>query len=369
MIIGILGGGQLARMLALAGIPLGYRFVFYDPAEDCCAASLGTHIQAGFDDKKKLKAFALSVDIVTYEFENVPLSSALLVEQYCKVYPEPSALEVSQDRWHEKQLFRKLGIPTAEFYDLKTYTDLCDAAGQLGYPFIVKNRCGGYDGKGQYLIRQESDLPDCWARLTSQPAIAERCLKFSREVSIIAARNRSGDTVYYDLAQNHHEDGILRVTRNCPDDPVQCQAKEYAEKLLQALNYVGVIALELFQLDDKLLANEFAPRVHNSGHWTIEGASTSQFENHIRAILDLPLGKTTNLGHYAMMNFIGKMPDIDTALAIPAGHFHQYGKKPRPGRKLGHLTLRSSSPSTLQNLVEEQLLNLGLTTELSQPGA
>lgn len=357
MIVGILGGGQLARMLAMAGQPLDCRFVFYEPSAECCAAPFGTHIRADYDDWQALRAFAEGVDVLTYEFENVPLASALFVQQFTRLYPQANALEATQDRLREKRLFRQLGIATPEFFAPDCLDDLHGVARELGFPFVIKTRHGGYDGKGQFVVRSAAELAPVWSQLGGRPAIAEQWVTYTREVSIIAARNRAGDLACYDLAENHHEDGILRLTLPRAGDPLYEQARAYVEKLVLQLDYCGVIALELFDVDGALLANEFAPRVHNSGHWTIEGAVTSQFENHLRAILDLPLGQTAQPGYCAMINLIGTLPDMKKVHDLPGGHFHQYDKQPKPGRKLGHITLRQAEPVSLAALTEykEQL--------------
>lgn len=349
MKIGILGGGQLAQMLALAGIPLGYRFVFYDPTPDCCAASLGTHIQAPYDDWKQLQLFAEAVDIVTYEFENVPLATVNYVAGLTPLYPKANALEKTQDRWLETQFFASLGIPTAKTVDIKSRADLSNAIEILGYPLILKSRFGGYDGKGQIIIHSEAQLDHAWQEINEQPFIAEQYVQYSREISIIAARQLNGEMVFYDLAENRHRHGILQCSLNRPNDSFLHQAQTHIRSLMEALDYCGVLALEMFQLGDKLIANEYAPRVHNSGHWTIEGAAVSQFENHLRAILNLPLGSTAHLAHCAMVNFIGLLPDRLELLQIPDSHYHDYGKEAKPGRKLGHLTLRAKQSEIVES--------------------
>ncbi len=358
MKIGILGGGQLAKMLALAGSPFDCRFVFYDPSPNCCAALLGEHIQAGYEDWSRLKKFAKSVDLVTYEFESVPLTTVLFIAEICTVYPKPNALEFTQDRWIEKQLFGRLNIPTAHFVDIKSRTDLTHASLRLGFPFILKRRSGGYDGKGQKLVTSETELEQTWLKIKGQPFIAEQRIDFSREVSLVAARSLSGECVYYDLAENHHNHGILQTTVNKPNDPMTKKAQTYTQRLMDELDYCGVLTLEFFQVGNELVANEYAPRVHNSGHWTIEGAAVNQFENHLRAILDLPLGKTSHLAYCAMVNFIGELPMMDTLLTIPDSHYHIYGKQPKKGRKLGHLTIRSQLPNESAALAGQVAIRL-----------
>jgi len=353
MKIGILGAGQLAQMLALAGIPLGCRFVFYDPTPDCCAAALGKHVQEDYDNWQALQAFAESVDIVTFEFENVPVETVNFIEKHGTVYPKANSLGATQDRLFEKQLFARLGIPTAKFIDITSRADLEQAADSLGYPLLLKSRTGGYDGKGQIMLESQQQLDSAWLEINGQPFIAEKWVSFSREVSIIAARSQNGGCEFYDLVENQHHQGILRTSFNRPDDPLSTKAQEYIQTLMNELDYCGVLTLELFQVGDQLVVNEFAPRVHNSGHWTIEGAVVSQFENHLRAILNLPLGATTHVAYSAMINFISQIPPVNELLSVPGSHYHQYGKQPKPGRKLGHLTICADLPETLESLSDQ----------------
>lgn len=341
MIVGVLGGGQLARMLALAGLPLGFRFVFYDPAPNPCAAPLGEHVQGEFSDRLKLELFARSVDVVTFEFENIPLECIEFLSARTVVHPGPEALAATRDRLHEKRLFGELGIPTPVVKDVDSLAGLEKAAREIGLPAVLKTRTLGYDGKGQYVLRALDDVAKAWQLLGGFSLVLESLVKFDREVSILAVRGATGETAFYPLSENVHQGGILRFSRSCPNDPGQDRAEELVGKLLRRLDYVGVLALELFQVGDEFLANEMAPRVHNSGHWTIEGAVTSQFENHLRAISGLPLGKTSVTGHSAMVNFIGGKPDLARLLALRGLHVHLYGKSERPGRKVGHATLWS----------------------------
>ncbi len=347
MIIGILGGGQLARMMALAGHPLGHRFVFLDPAPDACAAPLGELLVAPYDDRNALTRLAQQVDVVTFDFENVPATSLAFLAEKIPVFPPPAALQAAQDRLVEKNLFRQLGIATANYVAVATEEDLTGAVAQLGLPAILKTRTEGYDGKGQWLLRNQIDVTNAWSELAGRAAILEAFVKFEREVSAIGVKAQSGETLFYPLAENTHRDGVLFQTFSTTDDPMQARAEQQTSLLLDALGYVGVIAVEFFQVGDALLANEFAPRVHNSGHWTIEGAETSQFENHLRAVTGLPLGQTSVRGHYAMVNLIGSMPNPQAVLAIPGAHLHSYGKAPRAGRKLGHITLNCGDRSVL----------------------
>ncbi len=343
MKVGILGAGQLARMIALAGYPLGLDFIVLDPSPDACAGKLAEHLIGEYDDENLLAQLAALSDVVTYEFENVPAKVANFLTEHTKVYPPPQALRVSQDRLLEKNFFKELGIPMPDFVLVESLSDLQQAVSVLGYPAILKTRTLGYDGKGQSFLKSEADLPSAWDAMQGYSCIAEAFVPFKREVSIIAVRSVSGEVAFYPLSGNLHKGGILRVAECKADDPMQPQAEDYVSRLLQALDYVGVIALELFEVDGKLLANEFAPRVHNSGHWTIEGAETCQFENHLRAILDWPLGSTAAVGKAAMVNFIGGLPEPKDVLAIEHAHLHLYGKSPRKGRKVAHVTVRAKT--------------------------
>ncbi|WP_456372998.1 5-(carboxyamino)imidazole ribonucleotide synthase [Thiolapillus sp.] len=347
MKIGILGGGQLARMLALAGYPLGLDFVVLEPAKDACAAPLAVHLQADYDDPDALRLLAQQTDLVTYEFESVPASAVEQLGAELPVYPPASALATARDRNNEKTLFRELGIETAPFAEVHDLASLQQAVNSLGLPAILKTRTLGYDGKGQQVIRPGDDLAAAWDAIGAVPAILEGLVKFDREVSIIAVRSVSGELAFYPLAENRHQEGILHQSICLREDSHQPLAQDYARRVLERLDYVGVLAIEFFQVGEHLLANEMAPRVHNSGHWSIEGAETSQFENHLRAILDLPLGSASPVGHAAMLNLIGTLPDRQALLALENAHLHLYGKAPRPGRKIGHLTFRESSREKL----------------------
>jgi 5-(carboxyamino)imidazole ribonucleotide synthase len=338
MKVGVLGGGQLARMLAQAGQPLGLKFMFLCPDPDACAAPFGEHLCAGYEDEASLTRLAQWADVVTYEFENVPVHSVEFLEQRVKVHPSSAALAVARDRLVEKRRFRTLDIPTAEFAAVNSLPDLAASVDAIGLPAILKTRTQGYDGKGQGVLRTPENLAPTWAGLAGVPCIVEALVKFDREVSIIAARSTTGEKVFYPLSENYHRDGILRLSLGSVEIGVQERAEALIGRLLDDLDYVGVLTLELFQCGDALLANEIAPRVHNSGHWTIEGARTSQFENHLRAILGYPLGDTTITLPSAMVNIVGKLPPgLDKA--IPAcSTLHIYGKAERAGRKIGHLT-------------------------------
>ncbi len=346
MSIGILGGGQLGYMLALAGYPLGLRFRFLDPSPEAPVGRIAPRVTGDFTDRAALEKFAHGLEVVTYEFENVPVDAVQFLAKKVSVFPPPGALEAAQDRLREKRLFEKLGIATTEFASVPVAYDLDVALKKVGLPAVVKTCRMGYDGKGQWILRTLEDVTSAKNGLPKQACIAERFIPFTRELSVIAVRGKTGETAFYPLVENHHRNGILRLSlAPAPRVAAEIQktAEEAARKVLESLNYVGVLAIEFFECDGKLLANEMAPRVHNSGHWTIEGAVISQFENHLRAICGLPLGATTAIGASAMINLIGELPESAPVLAIPSAHLHLYGKEPRPGRKLGHVTLRAPS--------------------------
>jgi 5-(carboxyamino)imidazole ribonucleotide synthase len=352
--IGILGAGQLGRMLALAGYPLGHRFRFLDPASDSPAGMLADHLAFDFADEAALDNFADGLDVITYEFENIPVYVAHYLEMVVPVYPPSIALEKAQDRLLEKTFFSELGIPTPSFVN-GSFHGLTEANG-LSFPAVLKTRRLGYDGKGQKIINSDADLRN----ENLDGMILEEFVSFDRELSIIAVRNRSGETKFYPLVENHHRDGILRlslVTGNISED-LQHQAEEYITRVMAALDYVGVLTIEFFEKDGRLLANEMAPRVHNSGHWTIEGAVTSQFENHVRAVSDAPLGSTSPLGVCAMVNLVGDLPDVKSILKIEGAHLHLYDKAPRPKRKIGHITFVEKDVDTL-------LMKLDLLKEIA----
>ncbi len=359
MVVGILGGGQLARMMALAGYPLGLRFVVLEPSPHACAAPLAETIAAPYDDPEALAELARRADIITYEFENVPAASVDFLRDHAgetAVYPPPLALATAQDRLNEKRLFRELGIETPAFAAVDSLAELEAAMEQIGYPAVVKTRTQGYDGKGQAVLRSPADLAPAWReKIGGAAAIVEGFVPFEREVSIVAVRDRSGAIACYPLTENTHSEGILRLSVARPDDPLQPLAEGYVTRLMERLDYVGTIALELFQVGERLLANEFAPRVHNSGHWTQNGAPCCQFENHLRAITGLPLGQTSALRHAAMVNLIGHIPESAEVLRHPGAHLHLYDKAPRPGRKVGHINLAcddaaATFEATLQKL-------------------
>lgn len=353
MKIGILGAGQLGRMLALAGYPLDFDFVFLDPAPEACAAPLGEHIHAGYDDEQALSEFCVGVDLATYEFENVPASTAEFVGSRITLLPAPVALTVGQDRLSEKSLFDKLGIPVPRYMPVATREALELAVRNVGLPAVLKTRRLGYDGKGQAVLRTPADLDAAWARLGGQPLILEAFVPFERELSCLAVRARDGTMAFYPVVANVHRDGILRTATPQAQDPLQGEAEDYARRVAEHLGYVGVMAFEFFVSQGRLLANEIAPRVHNSGHWSIEGAEVSQFENHLRAITGLPLGSTALRGLSVMVNFIGAAPDNAALAAISGVHIHHYGKAPKPQRKVGHATVTAADAETLQQRLSQ----------------
>ena len=350
---GILGGGQLARMLALAGAPLGLRFLVMDTVADACAGQFAPMIVGDWRDEQALAEFASKIDVATFDFENVPAESAQWLAERVPVFPSPRALAMAQDRLAEKTLFRELDIPVPPFAAVDTRESLDAALDAIGTPCILKTRRLGYDGKGQFRLKSRADADAAWDALGGQARtvglILEAFVAFDIEVSVVAVRGRDGEFRAWPLTQNWHVDGVLSASlAPAPvNDTVADAAIAHARALADALDYVGVFALELFCHDGTLLANELAPRVHNSGHWTIEGSETSQFQNHLRAVLGLPLGATRMVGEACMLNWVGEMPDAFAVLAEPGGHWHDYGKEARPGRKVGHATLRADTPEEL----------------------
>ncbi|MDQ3494945.1 MAG: 5-(carboxyamino)imidazole ribonucleotide synthase [Pseudomonadota bacterium] len=397
--VGILGGGQLARMLALAGAPLGLRFLIMDTEADACAGQCAPLLVGDYRDPAALAEFASRVDVATFDFENVPAESAQWLSERIPVFPNPGALAIAQDRLAEKSLFRELGIPVPAFADVDSRAALAMAVAAIGTPCILKTRRLGYDGKGQFRIQPGTGSPTAetgcrseqrswregraagaarksgaghggaaaapagdlaaavdasWASLGAQAGtvglILEAFVPFERELSVVAVRGRNGEFRAWPLTENWHVDGVLSASLAPAgvDAALAETAFTHARALADRLDYVGVFALELFCRDGQLLANELAPRVHNSGHWSIEGAVTSQFENHLRAVLGLPLGATDALGPACMLNWIGALPAADPVLREPGGHWHDYGKLPRDGRKVGHATLRAASAADLR---------------------
>lgn len=344
-VLGVLGGGQLARMLALAAAPLGVKTLVVDNVADACAGQVAPLVVADWTDYDALGAFAAQVDVVTFDFENVPAETARWLAERVTVSPAPQALAVAQDRLAEKTLFRECGLHTPDFMTVDTREQLDQALAAIGVPAILKTRRLGYDGKGQFRLHALADADAAWAALGAQAAkhglILEAFVPFERELSVIAVRGRDGDFRTWPLTRNWHVDGVLSMSlAPAPDlGQLQQRATALARTLAERLGYVGVFALELFVKDGELLGNEMAPRVHNSGHWTIEGAHASQFENHVRAVLGLPLGDTGARSPSAMFNWIGELPDATALLRTVEAHWHDYGKQARPGRKVGHATV------------------------------
>jgi len=345
--VGILGGGQLARMLAEAGGPLGLDFLIVDPKADACAARLGNFIQAEYDDLAALDRLS-ACDRVTCDFENVPAEALERLGARATVHPGPEALAAAQDRLAEKTRFVELGIETVGFRPVDSRPALAEAVEQLGFPAVLKTRRFGYDGKGQVRLDNAEELEPAWQALGGQPLIVEQWVEFDFECAISAVRNAAGQMRFWPLSRTWHRDGILRLAASVPaPEALQSQAESHVRELAEALDFVGCLTLELFCIGERLLANEFAPRVHNSAHWTIEGAACSQFENHLRAVCGWPIGETAARGWSVMFNFIGQMPPVESWLAVPGMHWHDYDKASRPGRKVGHATLVAPGRSAL----------------------
>lgn len=357
--IGVLGGGQLARMMVLAGTPLGVRFRVLDPASDACAGQVAPLVNAGWDDLDVLSSWLPQVNAVTFDFENVPGKTAEWLAARTTVAPNALSLATAQDRIPEKNLFRKCGLPTTDFAAVADRADLDAALSHIKVPAILKTRREGYDGKGQFRLKSAGDADAAWAALGADAAthglILEALVPFDFEASVIAVRARTGEFRTWPLTRNWHVDGVLSASL-APAATVDATSKAaiaHARAIAEKLDYVGVFALELFAKDGQLLGNEMAPRVHNSGHWTIEGAVCSQFENHVRAVLDMPLGDTSARGWSCMLNWVGQMPEREALLSIPGIHWHDYGKEPRPGRKVGHATVCAPDPIVLAERLDQ----------------
>jgi 5-(carboxyamino)imidazole ribonucleotide synthase len=341
--VGVVGAGQLGRMLALAGYPLGIHCTFLDRSALAPAAQVAPILTGELEDAAQLAALAARSDVLTFDWENISGRALAPLEKLTRVRPPRAALEVSQDRLTEKALFSKLRIPVAAHAAVDSKEQLVRAAGRLGLPGVLKTRRMGYDGKGQVVVRDAAHIDAAWDAIGGAGLIFEKFQAFSRELSIVGARSATGQTVFYPLSANVHGGGILHYSiAPFSNRRLERSAQTYLKRVMSALSYVGVLTIEFFVVKGRLIANEMAPRVHNSGHWTIEGCITSQFENHLRAICDLPLGSTRALGHTAMINFLGTLPDRDRLLGVDGLAFHDYGKEPRPGRKLGHCTILKS---------------------------
>ena len=353
--VGIVGGGQLGMMLAEAGDRMGIECLTLDPAADAPASRVAASIVGAYDDLDRLAELAAASDVATYEFENVPVDSARFLAERVDVAPPPDALEFAQDRLLEKTLFEDIGLAVAPYAPVASKEELAEALDVVGVPSVLKTRRLGYDGKGQVRLADVGDAPDAWATLGEVPSILESFVEFDRELSILGVRGRDGATAFYPLVENRHREGILRVSIvPAPGAPVALQeaAEACADAVMERLGYVGVLAIELFQTENTLLGNEMAPRVHNSGHWTIEGARTSQFENHLRAICGLELGETARTAYSAMVNLVGEMPPEGALPSGPGVHVHAYGKHARPGRKLGHVTVVGEEADTVFSVLQ-----------------
>ncbi len=345
-------------MLAQSVKHLGIQCTVLDPSTECCARSVCEQIVGDYDDVESLKALADWSDVVSYEFENVSASAAV-IEDIAEIHPSTQALAVAQDRHIERSMFQELGIAIPAYQPVDDVESLNAALQSIGTPSILKARRLGYDGKGQVLINDANHAADALKTIGSVPAILDKFVEFQRELSIVAARDKHGNIAFYPLAQNVHRGGILRVSKapaRDVSDALATQAQEAARKILEKFDYVGVLAVEFFQIgkgdNAHLVANEIAPRVHNTGHWTIEGSKTSQFENHMRAVMGMELGSTDSVGHSAMVNIISNEPRPGALDALPEAHVHMYGKEPRAGRKIGHVTLNADTPDKLDALLE-----------------
>jgi len=339
--IGVLGGGQLGRMLALAGAPLGLSFRFLDPDPLCPAAALGEVICGAFDDPAALDRFADGVDLVTFEFENVPAAVVHRLADRVRIAPCAESLRICQDRAFEKRFFEANDIPVEPWAIVDDEASLAAALDRVGVPGVLKTRRLGYDGKGQRVIRSRADAHTAFAELGGAPCTYERFVSFTRELSIVAVRAADGSFANWPISENVHRHGILHTTiaPAAIDATLEVALVRHARRVMEQLDHHGVLTIEFFEIEGRLAANEMAPRVHNSGHWTIDGAVTSQFENHLRAICGLPLGSTAARGHAAMLNLVGEVPPTALLTADPELKVHLYGKSPRPGRKLGHATV------------------------------
>jgi 5-(carboxyamino)imidazole ribonucleotide synthase len=363
MRIGVLGAGQLGRMLAQAAACWGWRCTFLDPQTHAPALALGDHIHADYDNPTALAELASCCDVVTYEFENIPVAAVEYASAYAPVYPSVEALRVSQHRSVEKDFFQSLGIPTARYASASSEEALAQALKEMNSACIVKTQRMGYDGKGQYMAHPGCNPREAWEACGLQPVIVEEKIPFDCEMSLIGARNTQGEMVFYPLIQNTHRSGILH-TSLCPapqaTEALQNQAQQHMRKVMEALDYVGVLTLEFFLVNGVWVANEMAPRVHNSGHLTMEGCVTSQFENHVRAITGAPLGSTTPVAASGMFNMVGRLAPMHPVLSMPYTHWHDYHKTPRPQRKMGHITVGPcNAQQVLQTLADIEKLTGG----------
>jgi 5-(carboxyamino)imidazole ribonucleotide synthase len=349
-------------MLALAGYPLGIHCVFLDRSSAAPAAQVAPILTGELEDAAQLTALAACSDVLTFDWENISGSALAPLEKLTLVRPPRAALEASQDRLAEKALFSKLRIPVAPHAAIDDEEQLRLAIRKLGLPGVLKTRRMGYDGKGQFVLHNPAHIEEAWAAIGGAGLIYEKFQNFSREVSIVGARSPTGQTVFYPLSANVHGGGILHYSiAPFISRMLERAAQTYLKRVMNALSYVGVLTIEFFVVKGRLIANEMAPRVHNSGHWTIEGCVTSQFENHLRAICGLPLGSTRALGHAAMINFLGKMPAPGRLLSIDGLAYHDYGKEPRPGRKVGHCTILKSRAAERNSALADALRSIKWT--------
>ena len=355
MKIGVLGVGQLGRMLALSASPLGHQMRFLALSNEGYSSVLGKTF-AHNNNPEVIKKFADDSDVVTYESENIDIKIVNQISKTSKVYPSDKSLHLTQHRAREKDLLKKLNIPCAPYELVNSISDLKSAIDNIGLPAILKTATEGYDGKGQFVIKSKSQINEAWKKMSGAESILEGFIKFNRELSIIAVRGINGDLKYYPLVENSHHEGILRLTiapAQKISKSLQKKAESYMNSLIAEINHVGVLTLELFESEDGLIVNEIAPRVHNSGHWTIEGAETSQFENHIRAITNSPLGETAIKNKYnAMINIIGVHGPTNKVLKTNNEYLHLYDKEERKNRKLGHITITSNSQEELQKSID-----------------
>jgi len=370
MKVGILGGGQLGLMLARAATRLGIETVALDPAPDAVVAQATRHLARDWFDEGAQAELA-ACDVVTYEFENVPSEVVDALATRVPVHPAPEALVVSGDRLLEKRFFHELGLEPARFAEVASRVDLGRAVADVGLPVILKTRRFGYDGKGQVVVRAADQLDRAWSTLAGEELVLEGFVPFERELSIAAVRGRDGEIRFWPPTENVHVDGILHLSRapaaNVPEALLR-EAERGVQAILTKLDYVGVLVVELFALPDRWLANEMACRVHNSYHWSIEGSATSQFENHVRAVAGLPLGDTAMRGFAAMVNLVGTMPDLSALAREPGIHVHDYGKEPRAGRKLGHVTAVAETPDALEARIRKILAAAGDRANGTLPG-
>lgn len=370
MTVGIVGAGQLGRMLALAGYPLGLDFLFLDGSTATPGGQVAPILSGDFTDRRLLRELARRSEVITFDWENVSVESLAALGRRARIHPPLAALAMSQDRLEEKRLFDRLRIPTTRYAPIDAGRQLVRAMRRIGLPGVLKTRRMGYDGKGQAIVRDADEAERARIDLGGSGLIYEEFVPFDYEVSVLGARSTRGEIAVYPLNGNVHAGGILRLTRAPFGTPrLARRAALYLRRVLAHFDYVGVLNIEFFVRRGRLIANETAPRVHNSGHWTIEGARTSQFENHLRAILGWPLGDTTPMGHCAMVNLIGQMPPREAVLAVQGAHLHDYGKSPRPGRKLGHVSIVARTSAERDRLARRLLRLCAPGLRLAWPAA